>query len=204
MNYTKETLDGLGRALNEAELLGAEFDFEKEFLACTFNPIVVDENGKVPTDRRIQLILRNVNRIASSLRNSDWNDDKQQAEKFELADLLIIVNSFGGLPIYGWEFFNCAEEDFKRWENRLSFDWENKKYDGKEHTFDFFQEGHERHLDIRVWCSEIHLFNPNRQKIDLHEFMKASDRGWNAMNSNPEISKRYGIQFIDKDTKLDI
>jgi hypothetical protein len=24
------------------------------------------------------------------------------------------------------------------------------------------------------------------------------------MNSNPEISKRYGIQFIDKDTKLDI
>jgi len=34
--------------------------------------------------------------------------------------------------------------------------------------------------------------------------MDASDRGWNALNSDPEISKHYGIQFIDKDTKLDI
>ena len=204
MNYTKEILDGLGRALNEAELLGAEFDFEREFLAFTFNPIVVDEKGKVPTDRRVQMILRNVTRIASSLRNSSWDNDKQKAEKFELTDLLSTVNSFGGLPIYDGEFFNCGAEHFKRWENRLSFDWKNKKYIGKENTFDFFQEGHERHLDIRVWFDEIHFFDPNGQKIEFHKFMDASDRGWNALNSDPEISKHYGIQFIDKDTKLDI
>lgn len=204
MNYSKEILDRLGRGLNEAELLGAEFDFERELLACTFNPIVVDINGKIPEDRRIQLILRNVKRIVSSLRNSDWDDDRQQAETFELSELLSVVNSFGGLPIYGWEFFNCGEDGFKRWEDRLSFDWRNQQYNGKENTFDFFQEGHKRHLDIRVWFEEIHLFDSTSKKIEFKSFMDASDRGWRALKLNPEVSKHYGIQFIDKGAKPDI
>ncbi len=70
------------RSLNKAKLLGAEFDAKRELLACTFNPIVNDENGNILTNTRIQLIYRNVNRIITHLRNNYWVNNAKKPESF--------------------------------------------------------------------------------------------------------------------------
>jgi hypothetical protein len=204
MRLTDDIINGLGVAFNEADVLGVEFDRKRNLIGCTFRPVTLDKDGNVPDDRRVQIILKPVGRIIASLRLGNWDNQEAEVEKFEPEHLLEKVQSFGGLPIYGWEFFNCGEKGFENWKNRLSFDWTSTINTGLTNTFDIFQEGHERHLDIRIWFDELLIFNAKNEQIEVSDFIASGQRGWDAIYAGNPKTNDLGIIPMNGDTKLSI
>jgi len=88
--------------------------------------------------------------------------------------LLPIVQSFGGGPIYGWEFIDLPDK-FDQWSDRLSMDMRSGA-DGLLHTLDLFQEGNGRHLDIRIWFDELDIRDPRGDTVPFDEFIEGGQR----------------------------
>src|SRR6516225_1144479 len=109
----------LGVALNEADLLGFEVDPDRRLGAATFRVLTLPAVGPPPDHARVQMLFRQVGRVMASLRNGLWNDEAAEVIPFTLGELLGVVQGFGGLPIYGWEFFDLHERQPPKWASRL-------------------------------------------------------------------------------------
>ncbi|NUQ67012.1 MAG: hypothetical protein HUU18_01870 [Phycisphaerales bacterium] len=186
------TKDGLGVALNEAALLGAEVIQDRRCAAITFAVLSLPLDGAPPpVDSRVSLVLVQVGRVVASLRNARWDDDQAPAVPFALAELLKTVQSFGGQPVYGWKFID-TDDGYERWANRLSLD---ERFDGgsKQHSITLFQEGYERHLDLRLWFGGLRIFRPDRTEIAIGEFVAAGKRWWDGLYSGDPRTRGSGI-----------
>src|SRR5262245_24355446 len=111
MEISDEQRVGLGVALNEADLLGVEVDATRRLAAATFRVLTLPVEGPEPEDRRVQLLLRPVGRVAASLREGRWDDPHAEVVPFALPDLLATVQTFGGQSLYGWEFIDVHEKE---------------------------------------------------------------------------------------------
>src|SRR5260221_8868724 len=100
MRLSEHERKRLGVALTEADLLGFELDPERRIAAATLRVPTLPDSGPPPQDRRVQLLLRPVGRVAASLRNGRWDDPAAEVVPFAIDDLLTTVQSFGGLPVY--------------------------------------------------------------------------------------------------------
>jgi hypothetical protein len=142
----------LGVALNEADLLGVEVDSKRRIAAATFRVLTIPAEEPSPDDCRVQFLFHPVGRVTASLRNGFWNDDHAEVVPFSLGELLTVVQSFGGQPIYGWEFFDVHDKELAKWGERLSLDWRSGT-DGLSRSISVFQEsgaGPPKHLDLCV------------------------------------------------------
>jgi hypothetical protein len=177
-------------------LLGGEFDAEQNAAAFTIAGLCMNADGKIPDDRRVQVILRSVSRICASLRNGRWDDKIAEVVPFPCDSLLSVIQEFKGLPIYGHNFFDCGGEGFAKWKDRLSFDY---KVNGAStegcHTLDVFQSGDERILDIRIWFNDIQFFTAEGIEITAAEFVAAAKRAWDAimLEGNREVQNYFCI-----------
>lgn len=186
------TKAGIGVALNEATLLGAEVSRERRAAAITLAVLSLPPNGAPPPeDSRVSLVLDQVGRVVASLRNARWDDDQAPAAPFALTELLKTVQSFGGLPVYGWEFID-ADAGYERWSNRLSLD---ERFDGgsNQHSITLFQEGHDRHLDLKIWFGRLRVFRPDHIEIPIAEFIAAGKRWWDGLHSGDLRTQGSGI-----------
>jgi len=125
MKIPDQTSKSIGVALNEATLLGMEWDADRSLVWSTFSILTLPESGSEPEDKRTVLAFENVGRLAMSYRKGHWNDYDAEVVEFEENKILEIIQSFGGQPIYGWEFINTEEKELKKWENNLSLDIRN-------------------------------------------------------------------------------
>jgi hypothetical protein len=185
----------LGTALNEADLLGFEVDPIRRIAAGTFRVLTLPENGPSFDDSRVQMILKPVGRVAASLRNGHWDDEGAPTVLFELKNLLNIVQSFEGQPIYGWEFFDVHEKELARWGKRLSLDWRSGS-DGLSRSICVFQEsgkGPSRHLDLCIWFDEIQIRRSDYTIVSLDEFTSGGRRWWDALFSGDNRTEGHGI-----------
>lgn len=185
----------LGVALNEADLLGFEVDPDRRVAASTFRVLTLPSDGPPPDDRRVQMLFRRVGRVAASLRNGRWDDLAAEVVPFELNELLAVVQSFGGQPIYGWDFFDRHENDLGNWAHRLSLDWR-LGYDGLSHSIEVFQAsgiGPSRHLDLRVWFDELEVRRPDGVAFPLEDFAAGGRRWWDALFSRDKRTDGHGI-----------
>src|SRR5262249_50562206 len=153
----------------------------RRLAAATFGVLTLPVDGPPPDDSRMQLLFRPVGRGAASLRNGLWNDEAAEVVSFPLSELLGLVQSFGGQPIYGWEFFDLHEKELPKWASRLSLDWRSGS-DGLSHSISVFQEGASpaRHLDLCVWFDELEIRRPNGAVVPLQEFAAGGRRWWDA------------------------
>lgn len=193
MQINKELRDRIGIALNEAVLLGVEFDKKRNLVACSFALVAMDKDGKVPEDNRLLFIFKPVGRFVASLRNGSWDDKNADVEKFEPENILDIIKSFQGLSIYGWDFVNCGDKDFDTWKERLSFDYSTGDNVGLENTIDLFQEGANRHIDLRIWFDDFKILTPKHEPFDLEDFLENGKRGWDAIYANNDKMSGFGI-----------
>jgi len=185
----------LGVALNEADLLGFEVDPARRIAAATFRVLTLPAEGPPPEDRRVQILLRPVGRVAASLRNGRWDDKAAEVVPFSLSELLEVVQSFGGQPVYGWEFFDIHEKDSVKWANRLSLDWQSGA-DGLSRSNSVFQEssaGPARHLDLCVWFDELEMRRPDGTMVSLEDFAAGGRRWWDAMYTRDKRTEGHGI-----------
>lgn len=196
MAMHKEILDGLNVALNEADLLGVEVSEAEMSAAITLKLLTLaNDTEPPPSDSRISLRLTNISRVCASLRKGHWDDKKAQVVPFALEKILPTVQSFGGQPIYGWDFFDC-ESDFPSWKSRVSLD---HKFANKHssHTLHLFQEslGEEspRHLDICIWFDDLYFQDADRNLVDSTLVIEGGKRWWDALYNNDPRARSSGI-----------
>ena len=196
MPLTTQQIQGLDIGLNEATLLGVEVDTDRRLAAVTFAVFTLPESGPPSADRRVQFLFWPIGRVVASLRTGHWDDPTAEIVKFEVEDLLSVVQSFDGLDIYGWEFFDVNDgKGFIDWASRVSLDYRSGS-DGLIHTLDLFQEGAERHLDLRIWFDELMLRNADGEEISWEEFVAGGERWWNGLNRGDERTQGFGIELL--------
>jgi hypothetical protein len=186
---------GLGIALNEADLLGFEVDPSRRLASATFRVLTLPAEGSPPADCRIQMLFRPVGRVAASLRAGYWDDSSAPVVPFALGDLLAVVQSFGGQPIYGWEFFDLHEKELARWGDRLSLDWRSGG-DGLSRSITVFQtsgRGPSRHLDVCVWFDELEARTPGGAIVPLEQFAAGGRRWWDGLFAGDQRTEGHGI-----------
>ena len=193
MQINEELRQRIGVALNEATLLGVEFDREQKRVACSFALVAMDENGNVPEDNRLLFIFEPIGRFVASYRKGHWDDQNAEVEKFEPEKILEIVQQFQKLSIYGWDFVNCGDKDFDTWKDRLSFDFSTGESSGLTNTIDLFQEGYDKHIDIRIWFDDFEILTPKYESVDLEEFLENGKRGWDAIYADNDKMSNFGI-----------
>lgn len=178
MRIADETAAEFGIALNEATLLGAEYDLRRNIVALTFSVLTLpDDQSPEPTDLRRQIILTEVGRIAVALRDARWDDASANPIPFDVSYLLSTVQSFGGEPIYGWQFINNQDSAFSDWKNRLSFDLRIES-GSLENRLMLFQEGatSTHHLDMWIWFGGILIRDASGNTIDQADFIAGGKR----------------------------
>jgi hypothetical protein len=97
MDLTEDQRRAFGVALNEATLIGTEVSVEHRGAALTVAVLSLPaDDGPPPDDRRVQLRLQPVGRVAASLRNGSWDDPDAPVEEFMLDQLLDVVHELQG------------------------------------------------------------------------------------------------------------
>ncbi|MBN8699578.1 MAG: hypothetical protein J0L54_08185 [Chitinophagales bacterium] len=188
--FSQDIIDGINLALNEATILGVEFQKEKEIVVVTFSPVALDINGQVPTDNRVQFVFKPIGKFIASYRLGRWDDKSAQVVKFEPEQILEKVEEFKHVSIYGWEFINCNDEN--HWLDRLSFDFNSENQHGRQNTIDLFQDGGNKHIDMKIWFDDFEIVNPKYEKIELQTFIDNGKRGWDGIYYG-NASDKFGI-----------
>ena len=195
MHLSTEQIAGLNLALDEATLLGVEVRPDRCIAAATLAVLTLPEDGPSPADRRRQFRFSPVGRVVASLRNGTWDDDSLPAEAFTIEQLLPMVQSFGGCPIYGADFMD-SETGFSRWSGRLSFDFTCDSR-ATEHSITLCQEeGFERVLHIRLWFRDLQIRDALGNEIALDEFIAGGKRWWDGLRSGDPRTEGFGISLL--------
>lgn len=179
-------------ALNESRWLDLEVDAGRRRATATFEVLTLPAHGAPPSDAQLILVFEPVGRIAVSLTYIDDPKTERRVVDIDLADLSQVVRSFGGCPVYGWDFFVRTDDDFAKWSSRLSLDlvWPPS---AQSHSIQLFQEGIEpnalvldpdnagRNLDLRLWFDRVEAFTSSGDQIHLEEVAEGGRRWWTAM-----------------------
>ena len=185
-NINQDIKDGLNYALNEANIIGLDFDEERKNVYVTIYPIAIQQDGNIPNDNRFLLTFRNVSRLAASL----TLDNNTQAIKFEPNQLSDKMNEYKNEQLYGWEFIDNGEAIYNDWKNNKSFDLViNNNYD-RQHTIDLFQEDKysKKAIDVRIWFESIDIFDSNLKPFEIQTFIDNGKRGWDKLYSSGWIT----------------
>ena len=199
--YSEEIINGTNVALNEATLLGIQFNRDKEIVAVGFAPVAIDENGQVPADNRVQFVFKPVGKFIASYRLGHWDDKTAPTIKFEPEQIFEKVEEFGHSPIYGWEFIDCKKESNNSWLDKLSFEFNAENNQGRQHSIDLFQEYGDKHIDIKIWFDEFEIYTPQYDKIEFQTFIDNGKRGWDGIY-NGKASDSFGIYPLKDNTKF--
>lgn len=196
MSYDAELPTTIDIALNEATWLDAIVDQNRRQVALAFDVLTLAQGSGGSGHLRVSLVLEGVHRFVASHRLGRWDDDDAAVLPFAPSDLSAVVRAFGGVPVYGWEFFDTSAEQWRRWSKRLSLD---ERWDSgaSAHTVELFQEGHidgsDHHLDFRAWFDRLEVYTAGGLPISLDEFAAGGRRWWDAMYSGDERTGAAGI-----------
>ncbi|QXP78816.1 MULTISPECIES: hypothetical protein [Winogradskyella] len=197
MKIDKKQKDELDLAFNESKInyVGIESDIVEVLLNC----ISMNSNNEFPDDNRFRILFEKYGRIAVSYRKGSWDDESAEIEKIKPNEL---KSKFHGLildSMYGWEFLNLDEKQFKDWSDKISLDVIQKSNWSSMNTIDLFAEQigkDEVTIDIRIWFTDFKIFDFKNRELTKTEFAENGQRGWNQMY-------KTGISTTDnKTTKL--
>ena len=190
MQIDSTTAAEMGVALNEALLLGAEYDAERNLVATTFAVLTLpDDASPEPTDRRRQIIFSNVGRIVARLFEARW---KAAPIPFAISDLLAVVQSLGGQPVYGWQFINPEAPGFEAWSHRPSLLLE-PPGGSLENRIALFQDDGDRDLDLWIYFENLSIRDPLGATISIVEFTAGGRRWWDALYAGDSRTQGHGI-----------
>ena len=193
--------EGLNTALNEATLLGLEVDPSRRLAGGTFAVLSLPESGELLTDRRVQMLFINVGRVAATL----TDPDQPGVVPIALEQLLDAVQSFGGRPIYGWDFVDIKNNPLQGSGAGKSLDIE--LVDGsKTHSISLFQEDGQkggRRLDVCIWFEGLALLTPDGNEVDPDEFIAGGRRWWDAFHQHDPRTQGHGLFSMAPKAKSD-
>jgi hypothetical protein len=188
MKLADPQVEGLNAACDEAKWVGLQINKEERWAGITLSVLSLPEEGQPPEDPRVQLILQPLHRIAASCRNGFSKDKNARAIPLTAKQLEEIV--FGRqTAISGCEFFNIPSEGngFSSWSHRLSLDIELSKKESA-NTINLFQDTNP-FLQIRIWFSDLLIFDSLQQQIPLEQFIAGGERWWKGLYAGDPRTK---------------
>ncbi len=192
MSFTDQQRNGLDTLLNEADLLGFEVDPDRKIGSATFNILTLPEVGPAPTDSRYQLLLHPVTRVVASLRQTQHESEREVVKSFALEELLRVVESFGGQPIYGWEFFDVHDKTLAEIAGRVSLDWPPGN-ESASHSLSVFQSSDDRILDFCIWFDSLLIRNADGEGVPIDVAIEGAERWWERMYAGDPRTDGRGI-----------
>jgi hypothetical protein len=189
--------DGLNTALNEATWSRFSVDPAARRVRLLLDVLSLPADGPARPEDPVFLDLDQVSRIAASLREGWWNDSAARVVPLTLEDLSATVRSFGGCPIYGFDFLDSAAGSWPQWRDRLSVDAHLSQQEAP-HVIDIFQEGstETRHLDLRIWFTLVRISTPDERDIPLTDFISAGVRWWDGFRAgDPRTAGKGMVSF---------
>jgi hypothetical protein len=181
---TAEVISGLGVAMNEARLLGAEVDVPGRRAGVTLSVLSLPPEGDEPEDPRVQILLSPVGRV--------WAGRAKEGaiRSFGVEQFLSVVQEFGGLPIYGWEFFDTAFEE----RQESSLDLRISTEEGLSHHLSLVQAGGPSDaLKFTIWFDALELRRPTGEAIGIADFIAGGRRWWDGLHSGDPRTSGHGI-----------
>jgi hypothetical protein len=183
---------GLNVAINEGTLLGVEVSRARQMAAITLAVLSLpDGDGPPSADTRVSILLSPVGRVTASLRVTATEEVTAEPLPLYLESLLEVVRSFGGQPVYGWDFIN-SPQGLDASPGPISLD-ERLSDQGHENSITLFQGGPARSLVIRIWFGSLRVFSVSRGELPLSEFIAGGRRWWDAMYAGDPRTKGSGI-----------
>jgi hypothetical protein len=189
---TTEQLSRLNVALNEARFVAFHFDLYRRIASVELRVLTLPSDGPAPKEVSVELRLFPVGRIAASYVGSDGH-----VKRLRIDDLSDAVRSFGGQPIYGWEFFNPPSANLAVWENRLSLDWRGGDT-GLTHTLHLFQESNDRKLDLCLWFDDVEIRDEHGGEMAIEAVIASGKQWWDSVFSDDSGTRGSGIYPIKK------
>lgn len=189
MELSEEERHAIGIALNEATLLGLDVDPNRRVAAATFSVLTLPPKGPSPSDARVQLLFHPVGRVYASLRERDSPDAEFAFVPLAVGQVFEVVQSFGGLPVYGWEFIDLLTDETTEWG---SLKWQ-VGVDGLQHSISLFQSSGLRELVIKLWFDELEIRSPDGEKLSLKDFCDGGRRWWDALYAGDPRTEGHGI-----------
>lgn len=185
---------GLGVAINEANWVGFALDPATRTAQVTLLVPRLPANALA----EVQLLLHGVTRLAVSLRGGNWNDPAAPVEPLRLSDLPAAVASFGGQPIYGWDFFAAPDVDQEAWLARPSLDWR-AAASAVGHPLRLFQEGVGRHLDLCVWFDSLDVLDGRGLRVPVAKFIADGLAWWRGFREGTARAEALGLHNLRLD-----
>jgi hypothetical protein len=183
------TLHALGRALDEATLVGIEVDTGRRIAAVTLEVLGLPEVGAPPSDRRIQVILRPVGRVAAA----GYVRSQPEARPRTLSTLQDLEAMELGGAVYGTEFFDVDPAKFAKRVPSPPVDWRSGS-DGVAHSLTLFQdESPYRELDVCIWFDTLQLFAPDYSELTVEHVVEGARRWWAAWQRDDPRTQNLGI-----------
>jgi len=181
---TADLLARMNVALNEASFLGLAVDMSRLAIGIELEPL------RLPQEDQGQIGLRlfPIGRLAASLVERGVTTKDLTVDQLSAA-----VASFGGRPIYGWEFFNPPSSSLNSWLDRLSLDVPGDPR-SLNHCLHLFQETRERSLDVGIWFAELASTGPR----SLDDIAAAGKRWWDAVAAGDTGTAESGIHSLKR------
>jgi hypothetical protein len=189
----RQLRDGLGIALNESRFVDVHVDARRAEVRVLLHVLTLPETGPEPKDPRRVLRCWGVSRVTASLRNAPLADPEAPAEPLALGDLSKAVRSFGGLPIYGWEFVDPPLSWTDRWAARRSLDELLGGSSSDGHRLYLFQDAEDRCLELCVWFEDLTVTDGKARAVPLDEFLAGGKRWWDALFAGDPRVGGHGI-----------
>ena len=184
-------VEGFNIALNEARLLNVEFDpiIRRAIISLNVLSLPVD---KFPSENSlVQIDLHSVNHFIGIYKIGRWDDPKAEIKKFDNENLSEIVQSFGGLPIYGSDFLQLKQDEKNKDFGDISFEYcfnEENNY-----KLWLFQASDDRYLEFHIWFNQMAIRNSEVGILLIEQFIAGGKRFWEGINKNDFRVQGYGI-----------
>lgn len=178
----------LNIALNEADVVAVKFSEKLNKFAILLSPIRADQTGNIPADNLLKMIFSPVHRIAVSCRDGRWDDNKADVIPLDPQEFADNVRTHGRFPIYNGDFIDNDNTFFRKYEDRLSFDFKNPLDQLGKHSFEFARDT-DQFMIVKVWFDDVKLFDSTDTEINMDDFVADAKRAW----ADPKILNQFGI-----------
>ena len=190
MRPSSEQIAGLNIAINEATLFGVDLALDRSAMVVELGIVGLPEQGAA-THQRIRISLFPLHRLAIEYAASDG-----EARTIRIEEVSELVKAFGGLPIYGWEFFDGPSSGLAGSSHPLSLDYR-RDQEAQGHSLHLFQENAQEAIDIYAWFDEIAISRPDQQEVELDVLIAGGKRLWDGIASGDPRTKDTGIERLE-------
>ncbi len=183
-------IQGLNISLNEAKWLDLEFNPSSRLAMASFKVLTLPPESFPPEDSTVHLSFYSINRLVGIYKNGKWDNKEAEIISLDVNGLSSTIRSFGGLPVYGWEFAENVTDISETFE-KVSFEFNTNEKNS--YKLRLFQASSSQYFEMHLWFNDLTVKDFNSNSLSLEEFIAGGKRFWEAVHKKDFRIQGYGI-----------